>query len=72
MGPEYLGAPPVNLFVLILVFGFAQLVVRLAFSQRPNPEQPQLKASPEAGAGCVFVLQSFSVLSILVKAIPLL
>jgi len=56
MGPGHLGVAPVNLFVLILLFGFVRLVFRLTFSQRPNPGQPKLKAprplKPKSAADC--------------------
>ena len=56
MGPGHLGVAPVNLFVLILLFGFVRLVFRLTFSQSPNRGQLQLKAprplKPRSAADC--------------------
>jgi len=58
MGPGHLGVALVNLFVLILLFGFVGVVFRLTFSQRPNPGQPKLKAlrplKPKSPAACPF------------------
>ena len=49
MGLGHLEVAPVNLFVLILIFGFVRLVFRLTFSQRPNHGAPPGAEEAERG-----------------------
>jgi len=58
MGPNHVAVAPVNLLVLILVFGLFQLVFRLASRRRRTPAQPHPKGpchlKPKSGADCPF------------------
>jgi transposase-like protein len=58
MGPDHLEFAPLNVLVLVLLFGLFRLVFRLALSQCRTAEQPRPKVPrplrPKSGADCPF------------------